>query len=382
MNKSRKRALSLALALCLTLGMFTGMTLTAGAAPPTTNTPPPTTIADKTLVNEFGNNPGNVTGNMGEGEDKIINKDAANTKITANDAGKVIAFGYNTFTVKFDSQDGSTVSDVKVSKETTISSSSISAPNPAPTKSGYVFAGWYKEPACTNPWDFTKDKATGDMTLYAKWKLAIEIQPDPVTLYSAGDTHTAIVCFPSGYTGSQEGTWTTADKLIATVSANDKGDGVVKGVKVGETTLIFTHTLTGDTAFATVIVKSDASDSNKDNIKSTKNSTSSTSSNNSNINNSGGGNTTPKINGQTSGTDNLSFVYNMPGGSNVFTATYTITNATSVVLTGDASGSFDAATGTLTINGLTPGNSGTWTLTATDDEGNTATLTINVSVTL
>ena len=26
-----------------------------------------------------------------------------------------------------------------------------------PRREGYTFAGWYKEPACVNAWDFTKD---------------------------------------------------------------------------------------------------------------------------------------------------------------------------------------------------------------------------------
>ena len=37
-----------------------------------------------------------------------------------------------------------------------------------PVKDGYTFAGWHKDTACTQPWDFN-DGITGDMTLYAKW---------------------------------------------------------------------------------------------------------------------------------------------------------------------------------------------------------------------
>ncbi len=60
---------------------------------------------------------------------------------------------------------------------------------PAPTREGYTFAGWYKESACQNAWDFATDK-TGDeiiilrdtilddyddrevTRLYAKWEQA------------------------------------------------------------------------------------------------------------------------------------------------------------------------------------------------------------------
>ena len=38
-----------------------------------------------------------------------------------------------------------------------------------PTRSDYVFTGWYTDSACTNRYSFTGD-ITGDMTLYAGWK--------------------------------------------------------------------------------------------------------------------------------------------------------------------------------------------------------------------
>ncbi len=38
-----------------------------------------------------------------------------------------------------------------------------------PQRSGYTFAGWYKDADCTQAWDFSKDVVTADMTLYAKW---------------------------------------------------------------------------------------------------------------------------------------------------------------------------------------------------------------------
>ena len=39
-----------------------------------------------------------------------------------------------------------------------------------PTKSGYNFIGWYTDVACTRPWNFDADRASGDMTLYAGWE--------------------------------------------------------------------------------------------------------------------------------------------------------------------------------------------------------------------
>lgn len=47
--------------------------------------------------------------------------------------------------------------------------SKISAPSPAPIVTGWDFGGWYKEPACTNAWNFASDVVNETMTLYAKW---------------------------------------------------------------------------------------------------------------------------------------------------------------------------------------------------------------------
>lgn len=39
-----------------------------------------------------------------------------------------------------------------------------------PTREGHFFLGWYQDPACTQRWDF-HDWVTGDMTLYAGWRI-------------------------------------------------------------------------------------------------------------------------------------------------------------------------------------------------------------------
>ena len=39
-----------------------------------------------------------------------------------------------------------------------------------PTREGHYFLGWYQDPACTQRWDFS-DWVTGDMTLYAGWRI-------------------------------------------------------------------------------------------------------------------------------------------------------------------------------------------------------------------
>ena len=44
----------------------------------------------------------------------------------------------------------------------------VNSYDPAPTKQGYTFAGWYKDEACTQPAD-TSLKLEADITVYAKW---------------------------------------------------------------------------------------------------------------------------------------------------------------------------------------------------------------------
>lgn len=71
-------------------------------------------------------------------------------------------------TVHFDMQGhGSAISDLT----NVTAGSKISAPSPAPSATGWTFGGWYKEPGCTNEWNFASDEVTETMTLYAKWTI-------------------------------------------------------------------------------------------------------------------------------------------------------------------------------------------------------------------
>ena len=72
-----------------------------------------------------------------------------------------------TYTVTFDANGRGTAPATLTG---VASGSTISEPTPAPTATdGYTFDGWYKESACTTPWNFATDKVTGNITLYAKW---------------------------------------------------------------------------------------------------------------------------------------------------------------------------------------------------------------------
>ncbi len=67
------------------------------------------------------------------------------------------------YTVTFNTNGGSSVASLEI-----IADNLISAPS-NPTKEGFEFAGWYKEKALTTKWNFTSDKVTSNITLYAKW---------------------------------------------------------------------------------------------------------------------------------------------------------------------------------------------------------------------
>ncbi len=68
-----------------------------------------------------------------------------------------------TYTVRFDSRGGSSIAAVTANH-----GDRITAPA-NPGRTGYTFTGWYKDAACTAPWNFALNTVTGNMTLYAGW---------------------------------------------------------------------------------------------------------------------------------------------------------------------------------------------------------------------
>ncbi len=82
--------------------------------------------------------------------------------------------GIPLYTVTFNSNGGSDVPEQI--------RANAAATKPAdPTRSGYVFAGWYTDKACTAAYDFTQP-VTDNITLYAKWEAA------PRYYYNSGTT--------------------------------------------------------------------------------------------------------------------------------------------------------------------------------------------------
>ncbi len=79
-------------------------------------------------------------------------------------------------TVNFDSNGGSGIS----AKEDVTYNSVIEEP-PAPVKDGHRFEGWYKNPEFKDKWDFSNDKVTQNINLFAKWSKNQEENPDGTT---------------------------------------------------------------------------------------------------------------------------------------------------------------------------------------------------------
>ena len=141
------------------------------------------------------------------------------TKVT--DFGNVTAetkvyaqYTINKYTVSFNSNGGNAVASKSATYNTT-----ISAPT-SPTRIGYGFGGWYKDKACTNKWDFSKNVVTDNTVLYAKWvPVTITIDKSALTLDGAN----AVGYLKATITGGTDTiTWSSSNTSIATVDSTGK----------------------------------------------------------------------------------------------------------------------------------------------------------------
>ena len=95
-------------------------------------------------------------------------------------------------TVTFNSNGGSELEPIIAPIGTTI-------PQPeSPIREGYIFDGWCKEAALINRWDFETDIVETNITLYAKWLVAVT-----VTFSSNGGSQVEPIIVPMGATITQ-----------------------------------------------------------------------------------------------------------------------------------------------------------------------------------
>ncbi|GHV70085.1 hypothetical protein AGMMS49928_16280 [Spirochaetia bacterium] len=130
--------------------------------------PAPQTVNHGGLVT----NPGNLTGTGyafgGWYKEAACTNpwDFASDTITAN---TIIYAGWDiiSYTVTFDNQGHGASSFL----QTVAYGGLVTEPTPVLTETGWTFGGWYKEPACTNPWNFGSDTISAATTIYAKWTI-------------------------------------------------------------------------------------------------------------------------------------------------------------------------------------------------------------------
>lgn len=89
---------------------------------------------------------------------QLLAKDAAPTPTIRVGGGS----GSSKYTVKFETNGGTTISNLSVDKNKTVTEPV------APTRDGYTFEGWYTDSGLTIEYDFNL-KVTKNFTLYAKW---------------------------------------------------------------------------------------------------------------------------------------------------------------------------------------------------------------------
>ena len=106
----------------------------------------------------------------------MVRVKATNSAPHGETASCTIPEGTTTLTVTFEENGGSEVAEMDGLSYDVF----ISEPT-APTKTGYTFAGWYRDENYTTQWNFSTDKVTENITLYAKWTL----EPPSVTITGA-----------------------------------------------------------------------------------------------------------------------------------------------------------------------------------------------------
>lgn len=100
-------------------------------------------------------------------EDDTRQPDAGGAHLPADSAPAQQA----AFTVTYNSRGGT-----DVAAATNVPRGALLAAPEAPTREGYLFAGWYADEARTRAWDFSADAVEQDLTLYAGWEPASPAQ--------------------------------------------------------------------------------------------------------------------------------------------------------------------------------------------------------------
>ena len=134
-------------------------------------------------------------------------------------------------TVTFNSQGGSAVQNQVV-----LSDFWVTEPVP-PTRTGFTFAGWYRETTFINRWNFATDTVTGNITLFARWTET----PPTISTQSIPDGVVGAVYpnFPLQASGTVPITWSIeSGSLPAGLTLSTAG--VISGTPTAAGTFNFT----------------------------------------------------------------------------------------------------------------------------------------------
>ena len=130
-----------------------------------------TTVTDPTAPAETGGSSiadSNEADPASPADDDALNKDNTNADQLAGSAesfdDELEPTTPITFTVTFDANGHGTAPEAVTADQ----DSTISEPA-APSEEGYSFTGWYKDAEAAELWDFSVDKVTGNITLFAGW---------------------------------------------------------------------------------------------------------------------------------------------------------------------------------------------------------------------
>lgn len=122
--------------------------------------------------------------------DEALTTQYASQPATSNTTlyAKWIEEAATVYTVTFNTDGGSVIEDQKVTEDDW---GYFTVQKPAdPTKPYKTFDGWYKDAECTQPFDFTNDEISSDITLYAKWASLYE------EVTTSADFDTAAQAYP------------------------------------------------------------------------------------------------------------------------------------------------------------------------------------------
>ncbi|MDR2900202.1 MAG: InlB B-repeat-containing protein, partial [Treponema sp.] len=161
--------------------------------------------------------------------------DTTDTKIIDSDNDEIPNDEEQMMTVTFHSDGGGYDESIEIE-----SGSKLSAP-PAMTKTNYAFDAWYTEETFANKWDFSKDRVTKTMDLYAKWELTHQNESFTIT-FEQIDAAPNI----TGPTLSRSGTQEFAQSASISFPGNDYTDIVWSGHGLTSNTSEFKLTLNKD----------------------------------------------------------------------------------------------------------------------------------------